>query len=159
MGVVAQIWQAVSAGIILLLATRQASKLSSSGEFVASFVSLLALVLFVWLIEYEFLVSVPEWLSQFESLRLVVMAIAQLLILYLSYVLAAEINEWFEKTYMNGPYIWALALVVGLIIFIFSVAGVRFTRYSAPQRRHVDHLLKISNQAVDQFRTAASPAS
>ena len=152
MGVIAQIWGAVKAGIILLLASRHAAKISSSGEYVSYFIGLLALLLFVWALENEFLLSLPARFSQFDSLRAVVMSIASLFILYFSYVLAAGINEWFEKNFMNGPYVLELVLVIAMVIFIFTVFGLRFARWAAPRPVDVDHLAKISDLAVTNYR-------
>ena len=152
MGVIVQVWGAVKAGIILLLASRHAAKISSSGEFVSYFISLLALLLFVWALENEFLLSLPARFSQFDSLRAVVMSIASLFILYFSYVLAAGINEWFEKNFMNGPYVLELVLVIAMVIFVFTVFGLRFARWAAPRPSDVDHLGKISDLAMANHR-------
>lgn len=158
MGVISQIWGAVKAGIILLLATRHAAKISSSGTFVSYFIGLLALLLFVWALEYEFLLSLPARFSQFESLRTVVMSIASLFILYFSYVLAAGINEWFEKNFMNGPYVLELVLVIAMVIFIFTVAGIRFARQASPRPTDVDHLSRISDLAVARYHRSLAAA-
>lgn len=158
MGVLGQIWGAVKAGIILLLATRTASKLSSSGEFVAYFIALLALLLLIWALQHEFLASLPAPLTQFDSLREAVMTLAQLIIYYFSYVLAAEITEWFEKSFMNGPYVVEVMAVVLMVIFLMTVAGLRFARYSAPRESDVQHLGKISDIAVAEH-SAIRPTS
>lgn len=152
MGVIARVWKAVTAGIILLLATRHASKISSSGSFVGYFVALLALLLLAWALEYEFLLATPKRLAQFDSLRVVVMSLAELFILYASYVLAAQITEWFDKSFMNGPYLFELVLVIGVIIAVITVCSVHLANYSVARNIHVDHLGKISDQAVEDYR-------
>jgi len=74
--------------------------------------------------------------------------VAKLATLYLVYVLAAGVQDWFQNTYMNGPYVIELALTVVLIILVLTVLGIKFSQFSAPKPRHVQHLLKISDLAV-----------
>ena len=152
MGVVAQIWGPVKAGVILLLASKQAATLTDSGQFVGYLVGILTLLLFVWLFQDEFLLSTTNRFAQFDSIRQVAMSIAQLFIVYFSYVLAAAVTEWFESNYMNGPYVFELVLAVVMLIFIFTVAAIRFTQYSTPQPRHIEHLRKISDARLASFK-------
>ena len=148
MSAAAQLWAAVKSGIILVLATRNEAKISSSGEFASYFVYIFALVLFIFAAQRKFFGSVKARFAQFDSLRQAGMTVAQLVTLYLIYVLAAGVEDWFQKTYMNGPYVIELALTVVLIILILTVMGIKFTQYTSPKQRHVEHLLKISQLAV-----------
>lgn len=152
MGVVSQVWYSVRSGILLILATRHAAQLTSGGSFVGCFVGLLAIVLLVYALEYEFLLATPKRLSEFDSLREVSMSLAQLIITYLSYVLAAQVIEWFTDNFMVGPFLWELLLVVAIIIAVFAVASVRFGRYLSARASDVDHLGKISDQEVQRYR-------
>lgn len=156
MGAIGNIWGAVKAGIILLLAARHARKLSSGGEFVAYFVALLAVLLFIGAAEHELLLTIPGNFSQFEALHEIIMSGVQFLALYLAYVLSAQINDWFEEKYMNGPYVLELVVVVVLIIFVLTVIGLRFSHNAQPRVRDIEHALLISTLAVELKRQTAS---
>lgn len=148
MSAVSQLWSAVKTGIILVLATRNEAKLASSGEFAIYFVSILALVLFIFTAQSKFLASTSPRFAQFDPLRQVVMTLVQLVMYYLIFVLAAGVQSWFQSNYMNGPNMVELGVTVGLIIGVLAVVGTKFMQYSSPKARHVEHLLKISELAV-----------
>lgn len=150
MGGVSATWQSVRAGILLVLATRQASKLTSSNGFVASFVTMLAACLVFGVVQHELLQQLPSVLIQLDPIREVVASVCGLVVYFLTVVLATQVIDWFENTYMNGPYVAALALIIGLIIFLFVVVGFRFSRYSSANPRHVNHLIAIADDAADE---------
>lgn len=152
MGVFSQVWSSVRSGILLILATRHAAQITSGGAFVGYFIALLSIVLLVYAVQYEFLLVTPKRLSEFDSLREVVMSLSQLIIMYLAYVLASQVIDWFTDNFMVGPYLWELLLVVAIIIAVFAVASVRFGRYLSARAADVDHLGKISDQEVERYR-------
>lgn len=152
MSAVAQLWAAVKNGLLLVLATRNEAKISSSGEFVSYFVWIFTGVLFLLAAQRGLFAELDPSFAQFETLRQVGMTLASCATIYLIYVLAAGVEDWFQKTYMNGPYVIELALAVVLIIVLLTVLGSKFTQYSSAKPRHVDHLLAIGEQFVKMNR-------
>jgi hypothetical protein len=148
MSVVSQIWTSVKTGIVLLLAVRNAEKLSSGGDFVVTFAVLFTLVLVVALLENNFLLSVPDRFSQFDMLRDIALSLAGYFVLWSTYVIAAEISSWFQNNYMNGPYVLELVLVVVMVIAVFVIVGGLFAHDAKPRARDIEHLLLISNAAA-----------
>lgn len=147
MGTVNTIWSAFKAGILLLLATKTASKLDSAGDFINWFVILLAFALVLAVVKQEFLVALPPRLSQFDLLRQIVMGVVAFIVLFISYVLSAQLSDWFDTNYMNGPYVLELVLVVAMVIFIFTVAGLLLSHNLQPREKDVEHALRIANIA------------
>lgn len=147
MGTVGTIWTAFKAGIILQLATRIAARLDKAGDFAVSFILLLCFGLILAGVQHEFLVALPSRLSQFDLLRQIVMGIVGFIVLFVSYVLSAQIGEWFDTNYMNGPYVIELVIIVAMVIFIFTVAGLLLTHNTSPRLKDVEHALRIANIA------------
>ncbi len=148
MGAVGTIWTAFKAGIILLLASRYAAKLDSSGDFVNHFVLLLAFILILAVIREEFLTALPPRLSQFDLLRSIIMGISSFVVLFIAYVLSAQLTDWFEKNFMNGPHVLELAIIVVLVIFVLTVVGLLFVHNAGPRPKDVEHALRIANIAL-----------
>jgi len=142
------VWSAIRYGIVLLLANRAAARITNTGQFVESLVLLIGVALVLTLVRQEFLISLPKRYTQFDGIRQVVITLAEIVVLFLAYVLAAAVSQWFESNYMNGPQVLELALIVLLIIALFGVAAQRVLQYSKPKPRDVDRLLEIAKRAV-----------
>jgi hypothetical protein len=151
-----QVCYTVKAGIILLLAARFARKLESGGEFVGFVVALLGLLLFVGALEHQFLLATPEGLSQYEPLREIMVHAAELLTFFVGYVIAAAVADWIDTTWMNGPFVTEFIFMVVLIIFVLGIVGLRIYHNSRPRTRDIEHLLLISNTAVERRNNSAA---
>lgn len=153
MGFADQLWNSIKLGIIVLLASRVAARLLTSSQLTSYIVAILTLLLFVWVLQERVSTfTVSEQFAQFEGLRDLVMSSSSLLITFFVFVIAAASSEWFQERFMNGPFVLELVFIVIMIIFILCVIGARFTQYHKPAARHVNHLEKISEAAINQIK-------
>ena len=158
MGFADQLWNSIKLGIIVLLASRVAARLLTSSQLTSYIVAILTLLLFVWVLQEQVSTyTVSEQFAQFESLRDLAMSSSSLMITFFVFVIAAASSEWFQERFMNGPFVLELVFIVIMIIFILCVVGARFTQYHKPSVRHVNHLEKISEAAINRIKNHISP--
>ena len=152
-------------GILMLLAMREATSSSTKGQFVALFVFLVALILFISLLQR--IVAQNNAIHKFEGINWISVTILSTLATYMMYILAQDLRNWSDLVFLNGPLELRQAVAIVRIFAIILALYHRLTQYSAVSdvdmvfvRTYLDNLhykIMHDTQAQKKWQSAIPP--